>query len=571
MAMKPSIEHAPEMLRSDDRVSRLSRKYLIMSVMVTVGCLVVIAMLRLRLEHLAQLPIFLHLFVAQDYWAGWLMLAVLMSAFLVGNKTATDRLVDCLARHPLRTALVVFIALCAGSLLVYHDYPLSMDEYAPRFQSEVFASGHLAAKYPPNLLDWLIPPITQNYFFFVSHSTGQAISAYLPGFALLLTPFTYLGIPWAANPAIGAITLVALHRLAFMSTGDLRTAGWAMLFSLASPVFVVNAISYYSMSAHLLLNVLFTLALLKRTHGWALVAGLVGGLALVLHNPFPHALYALPWLAWLLYRREFRQLGWLLLGYLIVALPLGAGWIVFESQVRDAAQIAAAHNSNIAEAAWHSWLALVDKVLTPPNMAVIVFRLIGLLKIWLWSMPGLVLLAWAGYRSTKGEAVPRLLLASALLTFFGYFIVPFDQGHGWGYRYFHSAWGTLPVLAAFAMRDDQTKRGRVALIKTVGAIAIASLLFGNALRFYQVDTFIERHLAQIPAQPSANRTITFIQLKGGYYRRDLVQNGPLLSNRDLMMVDMGHDRNSAVADGFSHSAELIAKGEWGERWSIDAH
>lgn len=571
MVMKPPFEHAPEMPGSESSASKPSRKYLIMSVMVTVGCLVVIGMLRLRLEHLVQLPIFLHLFVAQDYWAGWLMLAILMSAFLVGNKTATDRLIDWLARHPLRTALVVFIALCAGSLLVYHDYPLSMDEYAPLFQSEVFASGHLAAKYPPNLLDWLIPPITQNYFFFVSHNTGQAISAYLPGFALLLTPFTYFGIPWAANPTIGAITLVALHRLAFSLTGDLRTAGWAMLFSLASPIFVVNAISYYSMSAHLLLNVLFTLALLKRTHGWALVAGLVGGLALVLHNPFPHTLYALPWLAWLLYRREFRQLGWLLLGYLIVALPLGAGWIVFESQLRDAAKDVAVHNSSLAETAWHSWLALVDKVLTPPNIAMVVFRLIGLLKIWLWSMPGLALLAWAGYRSTKGEAVPRLLLASALLTFFGYFIVPFDQGHGWGYRYFHPAWGTLPVLAVLALRDGLTNSDRATLIKVIGPIAMASLLLGNALRFYQVDTFIERHLAQIPAQSSTAQTITFIELKGGYYRRDLVQNGPLISNRDLMMVDMGHDRNAAVAYGFSHSAKLIAKGEWGERWSIGEH
>lgn len=565
--MKTSIAQVSAM-QSTTAASKLSRKYLIMSAMVTVGCLVVIAALRLRLGNPTALPIFLYLFLTQDYWASWLMLAVLMFAFLARGTTRTDRLAGVLGRYPLWTSAVFFIALCAGSLLVYHDYPLSMDEYAALFQSKVFASGHLTGQYPAKLLDWLIPPVTQNYFFFVSHGSGQVISAYMPGFALLLTPFTYLGIPWAANPAIGSISLLALHRLTFQLTGDERTAGWAMLFAIASPVFVVSAISYYSMSAHLLLNLLFTLALLRGTRAWSFLAGLIGGLALVLHNPFPHMLYALPWLAWMLYRREFGKLGWLFLGYLLVALPLGAGWVIFGSELQDAAVASHAHHASILEAAWHSWLVLLDKVFTVPDVVVIIFRLIGMQKLWLWAMPGLILLAWAGYRSTKGETIPRLLLASALLTFIGYFIVPFDQGHGWGYRYFHSAWGILPVLAALAMRNAQESQERVRLIDVVGVVAIASVLLGNALQFYQVDTFIEHHLAQIPRQTAAGRTITFVELKGGYYRRDLVQNEPYLSDQDLMMVSNGHDRNAAVARGFSNSARLVAKGEWGERWSI---
>ena len=48
-------------------------------------------------------------------------------------------------------------------------------------------------------------------------------------------------------------------------TGDRRAAGWALLFTVASGGFVANAISYYSMQAHLTANLLFVALLLKPT------------------------------------------------------------------------------------------------------------------------------------------------------------------------------------------------------------------------------------------------------------------------------------------------------------------
>ena len=43
-----------------------------------------------------------------------------------------------------------------------------------------------------------------------------------------------------------------------------EAAAWAVGFTLASPVFVVSALSYYSMPAHLLCNVLYVLLLLRK-------------------------------------------------------------------------------------------------------------------------------------------------------------------------------------------------------------------------------------------------------------------------------------------------------------------
>src|SRR6185503_16072528 len=102
--------------------------------------------------------------------------------------------------HPGWIALVSFVAMTAGSLAVYHDHPLSMDEYAAFFQSQIFASGHLTGRFPVELLNWLVPVWFQDSFIDVGRVSGRVISSYWPSFSLLLAPFTLLGIPWACNP-----------------------------------------------------------------------------------------------------------------------------------------------------------------------------------------------------------------------------------------------------------------------------------------------------------------------------------------------------------------------------------
>ena len=101
----------------------------------------------------------------------------------------------------------------------------------------------------------------------------------------------------------------------------------------------------------------------------------------------------------------------------------------------------------------------------------------------------LLLLAWLGGLRARNEML-RLCFDSALLTFFAYFVIPFDQGHGWGYRYFHSAWGVLPVLAAAGMA--QIRRGSEPWVfNRLATILLASLLIANGLRVYQVGMFMD--------------------------------------------------------------------------------
>lgn len=549
---------------------RESSRFLIGSLVITGLCLAFIAYLRLLVSDYRSLNPFWHLLLNQDYWGAWLTVGLLITAAAARSTAPVLAVVGLFARRPGITAIAAFVFFSMGALLVYHDHPLSMDEYSARFQSEIFAGGQLAGKYPVALIDWLIPRPFQNYFLVVSRETGEVISAYLPGFALLLTPFTFLGIPWACNPTISAISLLALHKVAQEILSSKEAGGWAILFALASPVFTINAMSYYSMPAHLLLNLVYTLLLLRPTPGKAFVAGLVGGLALVLHNPLPHALYALPWVVWLLYRRDFRSVGMLVLGYLPL-FGIGAGWIVFSSALQATASVG--HEGGVAiltaGGSLQAWLSIVRKIVILPDMEVLLMRLAGTIKLWLWAVPGLLLLACLGFLSRSQNTAVRLLLASAAATFVGYFVIPFDQGHGWGYRYFHSVWGVLPILAAAAVvRPAVNVQPSTRLISVAGYLALSSLVLSTALRLYQVEAFIDQHSKQLPLMETSEPTVTFVENRSGYYMMDLVQNHPHLQSKRVIMLSQGAERNAQLMREVDPTARRMAIGPWGETWLI---
>lgn len=553
---------------------RESSRFLIGSLVITGLCLAFIVFFRLVVSDYRAVHAFWHLLLNQDYWGAWLTVGLLITAAAARSTAPVLAVVSLFARRPGITAVVAFIFFSAGALLVYHDHPISMDEYSARFQSEIFAGGQLAGKYPVALIDWLVPGPFQNKFLVVSHETGEVISAYLPGFALLLTPFTFLGIPWACNPAIGAISLLTLHKVARETLSSKEAGGWAILFALASPAYTITAMSYYSMPAHLLLNLIYTLLLLRPTPGKAFVAGLVGGLALVLHNPLPHTLYALPWVAWLLYRRDFRIAGMLVLGYLPPVLGIGVGWIVFSSGLQATASVGNEVGGAIwtAGGSWHAWLDRISNIVTLPDMVVLTIRLAGTIKLWLWAVPGLLLLAWLGFLSRSQNTAVRLLLASAAATYVGYFVFPFDQGHGWGYRYFHSAWGVLPVLAAAAVaRSAANVQPSTRLISVVGYLALSSLVLSTPLRLYQAEAFIDQHLKRLPLMETKEPTVTFVEMRPGYYMEDLVRNHSRLQSKQVIMLSHGAELNAQLMREVDPTARRVTIGPWGETWQIRSY
>src|SRR5439155_183350 len=283
-------------------------------------------------------PAFEFLFLRDEPAAAWLSCLIILVAALASRAPRMpDRpFVAELANKPLPFIACVTVALAASAVLVYRGHALSMDESAPLFPARIFARGRLMAEVPPELVGHLVPPVR---WFIEASPDGRMLSAYWPGFALLLTPFAWAGAPWLLNPLIGGATLWMFWWIARRLWPDTAAGGWALLLTAASPAFVVNAISLYSMPAHLLASLCFT----------------------------------------------------------------------------------------------------------APSLHLLRSRAVNLSELALWAVPGLLALACAGVWWRRAEPAVRLFAASALLTLAGYFFVPYDQGHGWGYRYFHASWGALPL------------------------------------------------------------------------------------------------------------------------------
>ena len=313
------------------RSSRV-RNLFVATALITIGLMLWIELLRSSGGTHGLTPIFFALFTYFDWRATMWMLGTLVVLLLIPAWPRARSLLTWIGEHATVTALLSTAVMCVGALTVYRAHPLSMDEYAPVFQSQAFAAGHLTGQFPPGLFDWLVPKGFQNYFLNVSHTTGAVASSYWPAFALLLTPFTWLGIPWACNPVLSGLTVLVIHRLALKLFDSVETAGLAVLFTLASPVFFADGISYYSMTGHMLFNGVFVLLLLEATPWRLIAAGVAGSIALTLHNPVPHMLFAAPWIVWLATReRGVQKLAWLALGYLPLCLLLGVGWFWFSA------------------------------------------------------------------------------------------------------------------------------------------------------------------------------------------------------------------------------------------------
>jgi hypothetical protein len=499
-------------------------------------------------------PIFRFLLTVYDLQCAWFALAICCLAALWPRAEPIWRLVDLLGSHPYSVALISMGAIALGTVVVYHDYPLSMDEYAAVFQSKTFASGHLFAQLPRDMIDWLVVRGFNGSFLDVSPETGRAVEHYWPGFALLLAPFEFFRVPWLCNAFLAALAIFLIYWITKEITRDRRAGGWAVLFTVASGAFVADAVSYYSMQAHLTANLLFVALLIKPTRCRAMNAGLVGSFALILHNPVPHMLFAIPWIAGMAVERDQRHyLPPLMLGYL-PGVAVGLGWLMFRSDISSPVHGASAMSG------------VVDGIFAWPDATTLNMRAAALAKMWLWAVPCLFALALLGRFRLRSNRYSRLLMQSAVLTFVGYLFVRFDQGHGWGYRYFHSAWGTIPILAGCAMtgRSDTDRR----LVSFAGAVAILNFVVVLPFQMREIDEVISQHLAQLTPPKRPGNNVYFIHPRGGFYVADMVQIDPLLRDRDLLLVSRGAALDTELIRQNWQGAVKIASGRAADQWYL---
>jgi hypothetical protein len=519
---------------------------------------------RAGVAHPYSLRAFPHLALYQDFYAFAPYLAILLLALYSPVGEIGIRIAGWCGEHPWPLAAATSLALAAGAVFVYARHPLSMDEYAAVFQSEIFASARLTGQIPPELIDWMLPTgkTVQGKFLRVDAQTGAIAAAYWPGFSLLLAPFTAIGVPWLLNPLIGGATVLAMHRIGMALFGSREGAGLVALLTVASPAVTVNALSFYAMPAHLLASALYLLLLLKPTVKRALAAGAVGSYALMLHSPVPHLFFALPWFVWLGLQPGGRKLlGALIAGYLPLCIVGGFGWPMFLDHMNLAgAAGAAVAPAGPVETVLRRLRFIADWIYDPGYGR----HVLSFAKLWLWAAPALVTAAVFGaWQLRRERGAWMVIAASGLLSYVGYLAVPFDQGHGWGYRYFHQAWLVLPLFAVAGLRSTAPS----ALRGYLAGSAFLSLALLTTFHAMQVKTFIARHLQQLPAL-SANARVVIVNPSHGYYAWDLAQVDPFLRRPVTLLVSNGMPADHAMMAKVFPAYELLDADPRASVWGV---
>ena len=299
----------------------------------------------------------------------------------------------------------------------------------------------------------------------------------------------------------------------------------------------------------------------------------MGSLAILLHNPMPHFLFALPWIAWLALQPDrWRVLPTLAAGYLPLTLGVGFSWALLLSQLQGnslAGLFPFDDNPyhRVANFFW-DWHIRMRTALPGPNDLVLETRIAEFVRLWNWAVPGLPALAAAGWWLGRRNTGIRLLGLSFACMFLGYLGIGFTQGNGWGARYLHPAWGALPVLAAAALVLIEDNDARTRLRVFVLRLALLSLVFATSLRAIQIYGYMDMHLAHAPPSVPGERQIVFVAFDRVNYTADLVQNDPFLRNDAWYMFSYGRAADHAFIASHFPEARLVHQSKHGEVWLL---
>ena len=412
--------------------------------------------------------------------------------------------------HLALLAIAIALVGIASTHWVMHDLLFSMDEFTVDFQARMFAHGDLAAQVP---WPWrsIGPALTPTFVNFDA-GNGTWRSMYLPVYAALKTPFVIIGAGELLNPLLTGASVLALGLAARRIWPDERARPWIAVALLAtSSEVILTSGSGYTMPAHLLANLLWLWLYLRGDRwSWAL-ALLVGGLALGLHNPFPHALFVAPFLVRLLRERRWGRLTSGVLAYAVAS----ACWLAFLLQARSNVE-----GRGETLATLFAW----------PGGRTLLLHLTNLTLLFTWHAPVLGILALiVVLRPWRSHAVIVDLAIGVGITLIFFSFFPSTQGHGWGYRYAFQVLGSLALIAAEGVpamaRAIGASRTRAWMATGLTLAVVVQL----PLRLLQAERFVRPFAAGASYVRSRPEPIVIVHASGLWYGDDLIRNDPYLT------------------------------------------
>jgi hypothetical protein len=199
----------------------------------------------------------------------WPSIALLL---LAAALITAMRVPPMIALPPAWVAVLLGLGLSLVAVWLLRAFPSSSDEYAYLFQAETFLRGRL----------WnpVLPAQEFLHFNHLFEKDGKWVSQYAPGWAALLALVELARLPvWLAAPLLGALLLLATHRLG-ADAGDAAAGRLAALLLAVSAFFAFNAGSFFNHAPAALFIVLACLLVARFLDRPRLTDGLLAGAAL---------------------------------------------------------------------------------------------------------------------------------------------------------------------------------------------------------------------------------------------------------------------------------------------------
>jgi hypothetical protein len=425
-------------------------------------------------------------------------------------------------RIPLLAAVVVLLAVSIGRFTIYQDFDLCIDEYLNDFEVKILDQHHLLATVPTEWRDYA-PAMRVAYQNYRADS-GTWASGFLPGSASLQFLFSQAGIDWAVSPVLAAVSLLLLAGVArrVFPQQPALAANIAVLLLAASPQFLAMAMTKFAWTAQLCGSLLWVWLLIHPNRILFLLTPILGALLIGLHQPHVHPLVAAPFVLRFLYTRQWKIFAWFTVWYLAGAWA----WFQVYEMLRPNALGAGGDLSNMAHAGSFSLV---------PVLLAAIFATLHSITLLAWVTPiavpllGVFLLTWK-----EQPAVARDGFVAAALTFAFYLFFPHPQGHGWGYRYLHAAYGLLALAAAGGALALAREGWNSRLARALAASVVFSLLIQAPYRSDEIVALV-RPLSLVSGF-IARQKADFVLIRTGdfWYAQDLIRNDPWLKEKPFV-------------------------------------
>ncbi len=426
---------------------------------------------------------------------------------------------------PWLVAAAMLLLCYAGHYWVLSGYDMSIDEKLATFDADVFAGGHLVQTLPAFWHDHA-QPLNTRFMYPVDHRSAW-ISSYLPLNAALRALIGIIASPTLTGPLMTVVGALALWGCARRIWPEDREAPVvALLLYAGSGQIVVTGMTAFAMPAHLACNLLWLLLFLRRAWWADMMAIVVGFVAIGLHQPLMHPMFAGPILLLLLVERNWPRAVFFGVGY----LAIGMFWLWWPNWIFSLLQ---AGLTTPAPAGVDYLTRLTTTMLdrdpmSLPDIAANLMRFVA------WQNLLLVPLMLLAYQTARKDRLAGALTLGVAVTILVMAVILPYQGFGFGYRYLHGLIGNCILLAVYGWKSLGARRSEwrtpLLIASTASILIILPLQLWMSHQFYAPAARVDRQIASITAD------YAIVGKDDAPFADDLVHNSPSLDTRPVRLI-----------------------------------